>query len=109
VLDLEPDRAIRTEVAGDLAGPASVELAEHPDGTAVRLSWELEVARRGLRTAAALARPVLEWGHDRVVADGIAQFSRATDITAHLSGARPQPLERTSRHGSSPPGPIHDG
>lgn len=102
VLDLEPARAIRTEVAGDLAGPASVVLAEHPDGTAVRLSWELEVTRRGLRTLAALARPVLEWGHDRVVADGIAQFSRATGLPAHASGSNAHPLGRRARRGSMP-------
>jgi hypothetical protein len=99
VHELRPGEAIHAEVAGDLAGRASVELVEHPAGTLARLSWQLDVTGRVLRALAAVARPALEWGHDRVVADGVAQFARATGVAAHLqAGDAPTGRARPAPH-----------
>jgi hypothetical protein len=71
-----PERLVEAQVVGDLAGPARLEVAADPGGAAVRLAWELELRRRLLSTAARLARPVFEWGHDWVVANGVDEFRR---------------------------------
>ena len=63
-----------TTVAGDLSGPARLELSPDGAGTAARLVWSLEVRRPGLRQAAVVARPLMVWGHDRVVDLGVRQF-----------------------------------
>jgi hypothetical protein len=41
-----------------------------------RLAWEMELGRPVLRAAARFGRPVMEWGHDWVVANGVEQFLR---------------------------------
>ena len=73
VLDCE---AIDVDVDGDLRGPARLELGEHEDGSTARLHWTLDVQRPMLRRAAVLGRPVLQWGHDWVVRNGVEQFRR---------------------------------
>ena len=47
------------------------------DGSRARLVWLLEVRRPALRMAAVVGRPVLQWGHDWVVANGVEQFRNA--------------------------------
>jgi hypothetical protein len=83
VRELVPGRFVVADVDGDLAGPARLEIgpadepnpAEEPGGgTTVRLTWEMELRRPVLRTAARFGRPVMEWGHDWVVANGMRQF-----------------------------------
>lgn len=69
-------RLIRGDVTGDLRGPARFELAAHTGGVEVRLAWDVELRRRFLRSAASVARPAMEWGHDWVVATGVEQFRR---------------------------------
>jgi hypothetical protein len=77
VRELVPGRFVGADVAGDLAGPARLEIgpAEGPGaGSTVRLTWEMELRRPVLRAAARFGRPVMEWGHDWVVANGMRQF-----------------------------------
>lgn len=76
---VEPQRSVDVTVAGDLAGPARLEIAavDGATGTVARLSWNVEVQRPLLRVAARVARPVLLWGHDWVVSSGVAQFRRS--------------------------------
>lgn len=83
VRELVAGRFVAADVDGDLAGPARLEIgpAEEPGsaeetsgGTTVRLTWEMELRRPVLRTAARYGRPVMEWGHDWVVANGMRQF-----------------------------------
>jgi hypothetical protein len=45
-------------------------------GSVARLAWEMELHRPMLRSAARFGRPVMEWGHDWVVANGVEQFRR---------------------------------
>lgn len=76
VEQLEPGRLVDATVTGDLSGPARLEVAAHPDGSEVHLAWRMELRRPLLRAAARVARPVMEWGHDWVVANGVEQFLR---------------------------------
>ena len=74
--ELVPERRVDASVDGDVSGPARLEVDAHPDGSQVRLSWTMELRRPRLRAAARVARPVMEWGHDWVVANGVEQFLR---------------------------------
>jgi len=55
----------------------SGQLADTDQGSTARLHWTLEVQRPMLRMAASVGRPILQWGHDWVVSNGVEQF-RAT-------------------------------
>lgn len=77
VRELVPGRFVAADVDGDLAGPARLEIGpagKRRGGARVRLTWEMELRRPMLRTAARFGRPVMEWGHDWVVANGMRQF-----------------------------------
>jgi hypothetical protein len=76
VVDVEPARFVRTEVRGDLEGPARLEIAPHAEGSDVRLLWEVELRSPLLRPMARWARPLMQWGHDWVVDTGVDAFRR---------------------------------
>jgi hypothetical protein len=63
-----------TTVAGDLNGPASLELRPVEGGTEARLAWSLELQAPMLRTLAFFGRPAMAWAHDRIVERGLVQF-----------------------------------
>lgn len=90
VLEVVPERLVDTQVSGDLEGPARLDLNAHPEGSEARLSWELELRDPLLRTAAVVARPVMEWGHSWVVDTGVRQFRR-TALAEHDPSSRPRP------------------
>lgn len=71
-----PEQLVDAWVAGDLEGPARLEVASHPGGSTARLSWEVELRPPLLRAAARVTRPVMEWCHDWVVSNGIQEFRR---------------------------------
>ena len=71
---VEHPSIIETYVRGDLDGPARLEIDTTGDGSRARLAWELEVCDQVLRRVARVARPVMVWAHDRVVATGVEQF-----------------------------------
>jgi hypothetical protein len=69
---------IETTVQGDIAGPARLEV-EPLDGGArcqARMTWALEPCTPLLRNMARFGRPLMEWGHDRVLEIGVRQFRR---------------------------------
>jgi hypothetical protein len=77
VQSVDPGREIETEVRGDLAGPARLVVAEPAPGrSTARLAWEVELRVPLLSAASLVARPVLVWAHDQVVASGVAGFRR---------------------------------
>lgn len=76
VANLVPGERVEAVVAGDLSGPARLEVAPDGRGTRVRLAWELRLERPVFRAAARFARPLMEWGHDWVVTTGLEQFCR---------------------------------
>jgi hypothetical protein len=80
-LDIDVERAeapslIETYVRGDLDGPARLEVRPARDGSTARLVWALDVHDRVLRRVARVARPLMVWAHDRVIATGVEQFQR---------------------------------
>jgi hypothetical protein len=88
VQSVEPGRAVDTQVRGDLAGPARLFVA--PDGrdrSTARLAWEVELRLPMLSLASRVARPVLVWAHDQVVATGVEGFRRG----AFGSGSHARP------------------
>ena len=79
VEEVVPARLVDTTVRGDIAGPARLEiepLADDPHRCRARLVWAMEPATPLLRNMARYARPLMEWGHDRVLELGVRQFRR---------------------------------
>jgi len=75
-VEVEPLVAVVTQVAGDLRGPARLDVAPDPAGSTARLSWSLELGNPVLSRLARVGRPVMAWAHDVVVALGVEQFRR---------------------------------
>jgi uncharacterized protein YndB with AHSA1/START domain len=78
VEEVVPARLVVASVGGDIEGPARLEISDGAGGSGARarLTWEVTVRNRFLATAARWTRPVMEWGHEWVVATGVAQFRR---------------------------------
>jgi hypothetical protein len=82
VMHLEVELTERTPsyvsalVRGDLEGPARLTVEPITHGTRVSVWWHLEVRQRAMRAAARVARPLLLFGHDWVVAHTIDSFRR---------------------------------
>ena len=74
--EVVPGERVEAQVDGDLRGPARLEISPHEVGSSARLSWDLELRQPALSAVARVARPLLEWGHDQVVARGVDQFRR---------------------------------
>ncbi len=72
--DVQAARVVRTTVAGDLRGPARLEIDPAPDGSTARLVWSLELGNPVLARLARFGRPVMAWAHDVIVATGVEQF-----------------------------------
>ncbi|MGD0310899.1 MAG: SRPBCC family protein [Acidimicrobiales bacterium] len=75
---VECDRptAIDATISGDLTGQARLRLRPRGDGTWAEVAWEVEMRQPAMRIASRLGRPVLQWGHDRVVEVTVAGFRR---------------------------------
>jgi len=73
---VEPPKLLLVDVSGDIAGPARLQVAASDDGCSVRVSWRVEARSAPLRMGSLVARPLLQWSHERVVAMGLAQFRR---------------------------------
>lgn len=80
-----PGHRLDAVIGGDLAGPARLEIAERPGGSDLHLSWDLELRAAMLRRLAVVGRPVMLWGHDRIVRTGFEQF-RDGALTGYGSG-----------------------
>jgi carbon monoxide dehydrogenase subunit G len=79
--------SIDAEVHGDLEGVARIELKRSPTGTSVTIGWTVEMMQRPMRLASRFARPLLQWGHDRVVEMTLrnlpAEFGYPLSLTIH--------------------------
>jgi len=83
VVEVIPERRVTVVVAGDLGGRAQLELVPAGAGsTTVRLDFALVVQRPGLKRIPGAAAPVLLAGHRIVLAQGLAQFLRATGLSS---------------------------
>jgi len=73
--EVVPGESARATVAGDIMGSADLTLAPTDDGGSVaRLVSDLAPASAVLRGFATVARPLVVWGHDWVLGEGIRQF-----------------------------------
>jgi uncharacterized protein YndB with AHSA1/START domain len=68
--------AIDAVVAGDLVGPASLRLRPDGEATWAQVAWTLEMQQPAMRLASRFGRPLLQWGHDRVVESTVTGFRR---------------------------------
>jgi hypothetical protein len=69
-------RSIDAAISGDLVGDAHLELRTDGDMTCVQVSWSMEMLQPAMKLANRFARPLLVWGHDRVVDMTVAGFRR---------------------------------
>jgi len=74
--ECEPCRRILADVRGDLEGEASLELRRAGVGSSVGVAWTVEMMQRPMRLASRFGHPLLQWGHDMVVATTVAGFRR---------------------------------
>lgn len=77
IIDIEnvvPCELVSAQVTGDLIGPARLMLADHAQGSIARITWALDPARPLLKAGSLALKPLLEWGHNRIVDIGIEQF-----------------------------------
>jgi len=72
----EPATEIDAVISGDLEGIASIEIRPSEVGARAEVAWTVEMMQRPMRLAARFGRPLLQWGHDRVVEITVAGFRR---------------------------------
>jgi carbon monoxide dehydrogenase subunit G len=72
----EPPTAIDATIRGDLAGEAQLRIRVSDGGALVEVEWTVEMMQRPMRLASRFGRPLLQWGHDRVVETTVAGFRR---------------------------------
>ncbi len=70
---------IDAAVHGDLEGRAHLGLESDGEGTLATAAWTIEMTQLPMRVAARFARPLLCWGHDRVVEATVAGFRRRVE------------------------------
>jgi hypothetical protein len=74
--DCEPCERIDALVHGDLEGQAQLQISDNEGGSRVEVAWTVEMMQRPMRMASRVAHPVMQWGHDAVVALTVAGFRR---------------------------------
>jgi hypothetical protein len=67
-------------ITGDLCGHASLSFDEHGGGTRVRADWTLAAASAPVRVLMRVARPLVAWGHDRVVDLAVTGLGGTTSV-----------------------------
>ena len=67
---------LAASVTGDLQGTAELDLAPTESGSAIDIEWDMRPRSRAMQMAAVLARPLLRWSHEWVLARGLDQFRR---------------------------------
>jgi uncharacterized protein YndB with AHSA1/START domain len=72
----ERPHAIDATISGDLIGDARLRLRPEAGGTWAEVAWTVEMRQPAMRLASRIGRPVLRWGHDRVVETTVAGFRR---------------------------------
>jgi hypothetical protein len=68
--------SIGAVIGGDLVGEARLGFRPDGEGTWVDVDWTVEMMQPAMRLASRIGRPVLQWGHDRVVEMTVAVFRR---------------------------------
>jgi carbon monoxide dehydrogenase subunit G len=78
----DPPGFVEAIVGGDLVGPARLVLRPEGTGSRVEVAWTVEMMQRPMRLASRFGRPLLQWGHDRVVEMTVAGFKRRLEADA---------------------------
>jgi uncharacterized protein YndB with AHSA1/START domain len=76
LVECQRPNAINARISGDLLGDARLRLKPEGDGTWVEVAWTVEMRQPAMRLASRIGRPILQWGHDRVVETTVAGFRR---------------------------------
>ncbi|HEV3131969.1 MAG TPA: SRPBCC family protein [Acidimicrobiales bacterium] len=76
LVDCDRPHAIDATIGGDLIGEARLRLHPAAGGTLAEVSWQVEMCQPAMRLASRIGRPLLQWGHDRVVEMTVAGFRR---------------------------------
>jgi len=71
--------AIDAVIVGDLTGDAHLRIRPEGEGSRVGMAWTIEARQPVMRMASRFGRPVLQWGHDRVVETAVAGFRRRVE------------------------------
>jgi hypothetical protein len=74
--------AIDAVIEGDLSGEATLRVRPDGAGSLVEVAWTLEMMQGPMRLASRFGRPLLQWGHDRVVESTVAGFRRRLEAGA---------------------------
>ncbi len=72
--DVQTARRVASTITGDIGGTAVLTMAESPTGTSARLVSDLRPTNRVLRGYGAVARPLVEFGHNWILDQGRRQF-----------------------------------
>jgi hypothetical protein len=76
VAECVPRRCITALVHGDLEGSARLTFDGDDAQTRAHATWTVKMMQRSMRLADAIAHPLLQWGHDRVVDATVDGFRR---------------------------------
>jgi hypothetical protein len=76
LVDCDRPSAVDAIIGGDLVGDARLRLRPDGDGTTAEVAWTVEMLQPAMRLASRIGRPLLQWGHDRVVEVTVAGFRR---------------------------------
>jgi carbon monoxide dehydrogenase subunit G len=63
-------------IGGDLEGDAHLRIRADGTRSRVEVAWTVEMMQRPMRLASRFGRPLLQWGHDRVVEMTVNGFRR---------------------------------
>ena len=74
---------LAARVTGDLEGWATLDMSATDGGAAVDIEWDMRPRSRAMQMAAVLARPLLRWSHEWVLARGLDQFRQRALSQSH--------------------------
>jgi hypothetical protein len=84
VLDeVVPCHRLATTVTGDIEGWAALDLRGDDQASAVDIEWDMRPRSRAMQMAAIVARPLLRWSHEWVLARGLEQFRQRALSQSH--------------------------
>ena len=75
----EPPYRLEGNASGELEGTGVWELDEANGVTTVRYTWSVHTTRAWMNLLAPIARPVFEWNHDYVMANGAKGLAQLLD------------------------------
>jgi hypothetical protein len=85
--EVVPCQRLAATVTGDIEGWAALDLSGDDQASAVDIEWDMRPRSRAMQMAAIVAKPLLRWSHEWVLARGLEQFrQRALTTGSARSG-----------------------